>query len=175
RSKNYLALSGAQCLSKDKHLNSCDFATCEARRTSTLRHAVVPHAYGTCLPLPAVALAEGVSAAAEGAQLRQASHGCGCTRGSVAWVPSSSCVPPACETGGTSTAAELAAPCTCHHHASTVATRTPLGHWRWGRQGSTVRGGGSRSSAWYTTSIATSMRVAWSELPRAAKRWGKAI
>ncbi|GFH13390.1 hypothetical protein HaLaN_09266 [Haematococcus lacustris] len=66
RSKNYLALSGAQCLSKDKHLNSCDFATCEARRTSTLRHAVV-------------------SAAAEGAQLQQASHGCGCTRGSVAW------------------------------------------------------------------------------------------
>ncbi|GFH09958.1 hypothetical protein HaLaN_05191, partial [Haematococcus lacustris] len=38
--QNYLALSGAQCLSKDTHLNSCDFATCEARRTSTLRHAV---------------------------------------------------------------------------------------------------------------------------------------
>ncbi|GFH28383.1 hypothetical protein HaLaN_26862, partial [Haematococcus lacustris] len=37
-----------------------------------------------------------VSAAAEGAQLRRASHGCGCTHGSVAWVPSSSCVPPAC-------------------------------------------------------------------------------
>ncbi|GFH14036.1 hypothetical protein HaLaN_10009, partial [Haematococcus lacustris] len=99
----------------------------------------VPHAYGTCLPLPPVAAAEGVhqqaqpapgwclhvSAAAEGEQLRQASHGCGCTRGSVAWVPSSSCVPPACETGGTSTAAELAAPCTCHHHASAAATRTP--------------------------------------------------
>ncbi|GFH24658.1 hypothetical protein HaLaN_22493 [Haematococcus lacustris] len=30
-------------------------------------------------------MADVVSAAAEGAQLRQASHGCGCTRGSVAW------------------------------------------------------------------------------------------
>ncbi|GFH15853.1 hypothetical protein HaLaN_12161 [Haematococcus lacustris] len=66
RSKNYLALSGAQCLPKDRHLNSCGFAPFEARRTSTLRHTVV-------------------SAAAEGAQLRQSSHGCGCTRGSVAW------------------------------------------------------------------------------------------
>ncbi|GFH07931.1 hypothetical protein HaLaN_02815, partial [Haematococcus lacustris] len=45
RSKNYLTLSGAQCLPKDTHLNSCDFATCEARRSSTLRHTVVA---GTC-------------------------------------------------------------------------------------------------------------------------------
>ncbi|GFH11941.1 hypothetical protein HaLaN_07536, partial [Haematococcus lacustris] len=79
-------------------MNSCDFAPCEARRTSTLSHtvvsgtckaqqqsehvlllacgrddgsrddwilselllALVPHAYVTCLPLPAVAAAEGV-------------------------------------------------------------------------------------------------------------------
>ncbi|GFH25361.1 hypothetical protein HaLaN_23307 [Haematococcus lacustris] len=45
RSKNYLALSGAQCLPKDRHFNSCDFAPCEARRISTLRHTVVS---GTC-------------------------------------------------------------------------------------------------------------------------------
>ncbi|GFH14185.1 hypothetical protein HaLaN_10192 [Haematococcus lacustris] len=119
RSKNYLALSGAQSLSKDKHLISCDFAPCEARLTSTLRHTVLS---GTCnaqqqsehdlllacgrddgsrddwIPLLAFGAAAGasalpavllrlskVSAAAEGAQLRQASHGCGCTSGSVAW------------------------------------------------------------------------------------------
>ncbi|GFH21221.1 hypothetical protein HaLaN_18479 [Haematococcus lacustris] len=42
------------------------------------------------------------------------------------FVPSPRCVPPACGTGGTSTAAKLAAPCTCHHHASAAATRP---HW----------------------------------------------
>ncbi|GFH21447.1 hypothetical protein HaLaN_18754, partial [Haematococcus lacustris] len=116
-------LSRSQRCSVDRHLNSCDFATCEARRSSTLRHTVLS---GTCnaqqqsehdlllacgrddgsrddwIPLLAFGAAAGagaVSAAAEGAQLWQASHGCGCTRGSVAYVPSSSCVPPACESG----------------------------------------------------------------------------
>ncbi|GFH32303.1 hypothetical protein HaLaN_31500 [Haematococcus lacustris] len=72
-----------------------------ADAAKTISLTAVPHAYVTCLPLPAVAATEG------GAQLRQASRGCGCTRGSVAWVPSSSCVPPACETRGMTEAALL--------------------------------------------------------------------
>ncbi|GFH06983.1 hypothetical protein HaLaN_01714 [Haematococcus lacustris] len=67
-----------------------------------------------------------VSAAAEGAQLRQASHGCGCTRGSIAWVPSSSDIN--CSRAGSSM--YLPPPCfnSCNKDADSQPLATCLVH-----------------------------------------------